>query len=241
MARVLTAIDRSIAEEGIELLMQPIVSLPQRRVKFYDAQPQLRASDSALIGLPQILPVADASGRRVDFDLAVLRHVFTITRRLLARNRDLVVFCRIDLVTARSDERLVSLFHGNQDMAGHVVLTVSQAAARTLGASGFARLGRLMDLGFAFAVNDIVDLRLDGRNLFDVGVRFVKIPAPLMLVEGARAPSEIHPSDLARMMSRNGIQLIVENMDLEKAVPEVLDLDVRFGQGNAFAAPPDPA
>lgn len=237
VARVLQAIDRGIAEEGVELLMQPIVTLPQRRVKFYEATPHLRADKDEMIGLPQILPVADASGRRVAFDLVVVRHVCSVTRRLLARNRDLVVFCRIDLATARSSEALVSLLQSNQDMAGHVVLTLSQASARALGASGFSQLSRLIDLGFAFAVNDVADLRLDGRNLFDMGVRFVKIAASLMLAEGLRAPSEIHPNDLARMMSRNGIQLIVENIDFEKSVPEVLDLDVRFGQGNAFSPP----
>ena len=237
VTRVLQAIDRSIAEEGIELLMQPIVSLPQRRVKFYEATPHLRDSEETMIGLPQILPVADASGRRVAFDLAVLRRVFSVTRRLLARSRDLVVFCRIDLATARDHEALVSLLQGNQDMAGHVVLTLGQSSARALGAAGFARLSRLVDLGFAFAVNEVGDLRLDSRNLFDTGVRFVKIPAGMLLSDGARAPSEIHPNDLARMMSRNGVQLIVENVDLEKTVPEVLDLDVRFGQGNAFSPP----
>lgn len=237
VARVLQAIDRSIAEEGIELLMQPIVSLPQRRVKFYEATPHLRDGADGVIGLPQILPVADASGRRVAFDLAVLRRVFSITRRLLARSRDLVVFCRIDLATARDDEALVSLLQGNQDMGGHLVLTLGQSSARALGAAGFARLSRLVDLGFSFAVNDISDLRLDSRNLFDTGVRFVKIPAAMLLSDGVRAPSEIHPNDLARMMSRNGVQLIVENVDLEKTVPEVLDLDIRFGQGNAFSPP----
>ncbi|MGL4496070.1 MAG: EAL domain-containing protein [Beijerinckiaceae bacterium] len=234
---VLAAIDRSIAEASVDLLMQPIVSLPQRRVKFYEATPQVRAADGQVFGPAQIMPVADASGRRVAFDLAMVKRLFGVTRRLLARSRDLMVFVRVDLATARDSEALVSLMQGNQDMAGHVVLSLSQAGVRAIGPAGFIHLRRLGDLGFAFAVTEVADLRLDGRNLFDSGVRYVKIPASLILADGARAPSEIHPGDLARQLSRNGIQLIVENIDLEKTVPEVLDLDVRFGQGNAFSPP----
>ena len=90
---------------------------------------------------------------------------------------------------------------------------------------------------FCFGLDGVVDLRIDARTLFDHGVRFVKAPASLLLSDSGRAPTEIHPQDLSRLLTRNGIQLIADSIDLEKTVVEALDLDVRFGQGDAFSPP----
>ncbi|HEU0084963.1 MAG TPA: EAL domain-containing protein, partial [Bradyrhizobium sp.] len=49
--------------------------------------------------------------------------------------------------------------------------------------------------------------------------------------------SDIHPSDLSDLLGRFGIDLIAERIEGERAVVDLLDFDVRFGQGFLFAAP----
>ena len=49
--------------------------------------------------------------------------------------------------------------------------------------------------------------------------------------------SDIHPSDLSDLLGRFGIDLIAERIEGERAVVDLLDYDVRFGQGFLFAPP----
>ena len=235
--RVAAAINRAIAEGEFELHLQPIVSLPQRRVKFYEAFPRLRSADGELVPHEHGLTLANASGRRAALDIAALRRVAAATRRLVSRNRDASIFLRISERTCADMDQLASALHGVQDLSNHIVVVLSQQLIRTLGASGMAKLQPILALGFSLGMDDVLDLRLDPRMLFDHGVRYVKASAAVLMADARRAPSEIHPQDLSRLLARNGIQLIAADIDLEKTVIEALDLDVRFGQGAAFSPP----
>ena len=81
------------------------------------------------------------------------------------------------------------------------------------------------------------DLRVEPRELADRGVRFIKVPAALLLDPKQNSTSDIHPSDLSDLLGRFGIDLIAERIEGERAVVDLLDYDVRFGQGFLFAPP----
>jgi cyclic-di-GMP phosphodiesterase TipF (flagellum assembly factor) len=83
----------------------------------------------------------------------------------------------------------------------------------------------------------VTDLRIEPRELADRGVRFIKVPAALLLDQKLPPTSDIHPSDLSDLLGRFGIDLIAERIEGERAVVDLLDYDVRFGQGFLFAPP----
>ena len=80
-------------------------------------------------------------------------------------------------------------------------------------------------------------MRIEPRELADRGVRFIKVPAALLLDPRQSSTSDIHPSDLSDLLGRYGIDLIAERIEGERAVVDLLDYDVRFGQGFLFAPP----
>ena len=63
------------------------------------------------------------------------------------------------------------------------------------------------------------------------------MPAALLLDPRQSSASDIHPSDLSDLLGRFGIDLIAERIEGERAVVDLLDYDVRFGQGFLFAPP----
>jgi len=58
-----------------------------------------------------------------------------------------------------------------------------------------------------------------------------------LLNPGSASQSDIHPGDLADLLARSGIDLIAERIESESMVVDLLDYDVRFGQGFLFSAP----
>ncbi len=79
--------------------------------------------------------------------------------------------------------------------------------------------------------------RGDPRALAERGVRFVKVPVEIMLQRSRGSGSAVHPADLADLLGRQGIDLVVIRIENEGAVVDLLDHDVRYGQGFLFAPP----
>ena len=53
----------------------------------------------------------------------------------------------------------------------------------------------------------------------------------------AAATTDIHPADFSDLLGRFGIDLIAERIESESTVVDLLDYDVRFGQGFLFSPP----
>src|SRR5262249_51756051 len=98
-------------------------------------------------------------------------------------------------------------------------------------------LAALAQLGFRFSMDRVTDLRIDPRELAARGFRFVKVPATLLLARAPATASDIHPADFSDLLGRFGIDLIAENIESEGTVVDLLDFDVRFGQGFLFSPP----
>jgi len=75
-----------------------------------------------------------------------------------------------------------------------------------------------------------------GSELASRGFRFVKLRANLILNRGGVA-ADIHPGDLPDLLARFGIDLIAEKIESEGSVVDLLDYDVKFGQGFLFSPP----
>jgi cyclic-di-GMP phosphodiesterase TipF (flagellum assembly factor) len=78
---------------------------------------------------------------------------------------------------------------------------------------------------------------MEPRELAERSFRFLKVPAKLLLNRAVGAQSDIHPEDLADLLARSGIDLIAERIENESMVLDLLDYDVRFGQGFLFSVP----
>jgi cyclic-di-GMP phosphodiesterase TipF (flagellum assembly factor) len=78
---------------------------------------------------------------------------------------------------------------------------------------------------------------MEPRELAERGFRFVKVPASLLLSRPGTPQGDIHPADFSDLLGRFGIDLIAEKIESEGTVVDLLDYDVRFGQGFLFSPP----
>jgi cyclic-di-GMP phosphodiesterase TipF (flagellum assembly factor) len=121
-------------------------------------------------------------------------------------------------------------------LAPYLVFEFSQFAMRAMGPIEQECLAALAELGFRFSMDHVADLRVEPRELAERGFRFIKVPAALLLSRTA-ATGDIHPADFSDLLGRFGIDLIAERIEGESTVVDLLDYDVRFGQGFLFSPP----
>ncbi len=125
----------------------------------------------------------------------------------------------------------------NRALASAIVFEFAQSTVRAMGPIEQESLAALAQLGFRFSMDHVTDLRVEPRDLAARGFRFVKAPAALLLNRPGATTADIHPADFSDLLGRFGIDLIAEKIESEGVVVDLLDFDVRFGQGFLFSPP----
>ncbi|MDB5618801.1 EAL domain-containing protein [Tardiphaga sp.] len=239
-AQMLATVTGAINANRIDIYLQPMVTLPQRKVRFYEAMTRLRDDKEQVIVADDFIAAAEAAGLMGQIDHTVMLRCMQVLRRLMVRNKDVGVFCNVAGSTLSSTEtfaQCIDFLDANRALASSFVLEFRQDTFRNLGPIESEHLAALAQRGYRFSIDHVTDLRIVPRELADRGVRFIKVPARLLLDPQQNAGSDIHPADLSDLLGRFGIDLIAERIEGERAVIDLLDFDVRFGQGFLFAAP----
>ena len=230
---------RAIEANRVDLYLQPIVTLPQRKVRYYEALARLRDDDGALLTPEDFLDHAEAAGLLPAIDNLMVFRCVQVVRRLSTKNREVGLFCNMSastLANARVFKELSDFLEANRVLAPYLVFEFTQDAVRGLGPIEEECVASLADLGFRFSMDHVTDLRMEPRELAERGFRFVKVPASLLLARAA-PQGDIHPADFSDLLGRFGIDLIAERIESEGTVVDLLDYDVRFGQGFLFSPP----
>ncbi|HEX5516972.1 MAG TPA: EAL domain-containing protein [Pseudolabrys sp.] len=233
-------LSKAATDNRVDLYLQPIVTLPQRKVRYYEAVSRLRTDTGDVIPAVDFVDVAESVGLMPKIDnLAVFRCV-QVVRRLLLKSRDVGLFCNLSAATLNDPvmfQQLLDFMDANRVLAGSLVFEFKQKAYRNFGPIEHECLAALAERGFRFSMDHVTDLHMSPNELADRSFRFLKVPAKLLLNKVVGVHTDIDPEDLADLLARSGIDLIAERIETETTVVDVLDYDVRFGQGFLFSPP----
>jgi cyclic-di-GMP phosphodiesterase TipF (flagellum assembly factor) len=230
----------AIEANRADLYLQPIVTLPQRKVRYYEAFTRLRTEEGTVLEPAEFLGPAEAAGLMPRIDNLLLLRSVQVVRRLQLKNRDIGLFCNLAASTLNDPElfpQILQFMDANRALAPSLVLEFKQRALRAMGPLENESLAALRDIGFRFCIDQVTDLRMEPRDLGERGIRYVKVPASLLLDQATAPSSDIHAADLSDLLGRFGISLIAERIEAETQVVDLLEYDVRFGQGFLFSPP----
>jgi len=236
---IIAAIRRAIEGGGIDLYLQPVVTLPQRKVRYYEALSRLKADNGDLVPAEDFLDYAEAGSLMPGLDHLSVTRCVQVVRRLLLKSRDVGVFCNISSATLTDAgfAKFLEFMEANRAIAPALVFEFTQSAVRAMGPIEHESLAALAERGYRFSIDNLTDLRLDARELNERGFRFVKAPAALLFNRVGLVSTDIHPADFSDLLGRFGIDLIADHIENESTVVDLLDYDVRFGQGILFSPP----
>ncbi len=245
---LLDTVREALADNRVDLYLQPVVSLPQRRTVFYESFSRLRDDSGRVLMPAEYLTVAEPEGLVSAIDNLLLFRCAQIVRRLARQDRKVGIFCNIALGSL-SDEtffpQFLEFLTTNKDMAGSLIFELGQSAFNQRGSTEARNMAKLADLGFRFSLDKVADLNFDFADLSRADVKFVKLGADMLLqqlseVEGRltfKSVRDIQAADFAAQTRRFGVELIVEKVETERQVVDILDLDIGYGQGHLFGEP----
>lgn len=242
-------VKEALEEARVDLHLQPIVSLPQRRVSFYEGLTRLRRADGSLILPGEFLDAARRARLLGMIDTVTLFRCVQIVRRLAERDRRVGVFCNVSAASL-DDQQFFPVFldfiSEHRDLSGAVIFEMRADRFEQRSRQMRENMDKLAGMGFRFSLDHATTLAIDLPRLQDAGVRFVKFDGSALIdqlrdEEGPRPLSalttQIRGEDVSAVFARYGVTLIAEKLEDEASVVEVLEYDIPFGQGHVFGSP----
>ncbi len=233
-AEILDALRGALRADDIQFVLQPVVSLPQRKKLFYECFTRLRSGEGATLVPAQYVPIAEREGLITAIDNMLLFRCIQLVRKIQRSNKDVNFFCNISRHTLGDADffsDFVDFLESNKVLAPHLIFEFPAASLGEWGPVEQEQLKRLSRLGCRFSLDGLTDLDLEPAQLAAAGVAFVKIDETDFLAGGRRA------SAFAAGLAEAGIGLVVAKIETEESLLEVLDHGVTLGQGYLFGEP----
>jgi len=245
---LLETVRSALAENRVDLYLQPIMGLPQRRTVFYESYSRLRDETGRVMMPAEYLAVAEPGGLITAIDNLLLFRCVQIVRRLAKQSRRIGIFCNISMASLADETffpQFLDLLTANRDLAGALIFEIGQQAFDARGSIEARNMGKLADLGFRFSLDKVTDLDIDLQDLARSDVKFLKIGAEKLIDELTemdgrlilRSQPDLAAEDFTALTRRYGVDVIVEKVENERQVIDILELNVSFGQGHLFGEP----
>lgn len=237
---ILDALRDGLRESGVELALQPIVSLPQRKRRYFECFSRIRVADGRVLIPEQYIELAERHGLVTAIDNMLLFRCIQTLRRIRKSNAAVGFFLNIShhtLADRAFFREFINLMAQNAELAPAIVFEFSQ---RTMDSADDALLGdleRLAQLGYRFSLDQVTHFDINPAVLSSRHFRFMKIEAERLIAAARAGALGEDPEDFKRMLDSFAVDLIADHIESEPMLLELLDLNLDFGQGYLFGEP----
>ena len=237
-SQILEVTRQALTNNRDDLYLQPVVQLPDRRVRFYEAFSRLRDDQGNLILPEQCIPVVVRAGPITTIDNLLLFRCVQMIKRAQRDRVSVGFFCNVaveSLVDREFFDQFVEYMELRRDLASTLVFKLSQDEAER--ESVAPALTALHRLGFGFSVDRVTDLSVDLRALAKKGIRYAKVEGERLLGDLTQSGSTFRLPDLAEAMRRSGITLIADRIETDEAAERLERHGIALAQGYLFGEP----
>jgi cyclic-di-GMP phosphodiesterase TipF (flagellum assembly factor) len=240
-SKALERVRNAIEHDRIDLYLQPIVSLPQRRQRFFEAFSRLRNEDGSVLRPGGYLHAAERTNRVGIIDNLILLRAVQAMRNLCANNQNYRIFCNISPATIFDEDffaRFSDTLDADADLSAKFVFEFTNPAVEMMHERVERNLQAIARRGFVFSIDHVRRFDLDWRALREKNFRYAKTTAA-MLVGAYRGDAALRErvETFMKQLRDNDIDLIVEKVESEAQMPDIIELGIDYGQGDLFASP----
>jgi EAL domain-containing protein (putative c-di-GMP-specific phosphodiesterase class I) len=219
------------AIQSLHMVYQPIVSSRERRVFGYEAL--VRSAEPMLVSPSDLLASAEQLTRVRDLGRAIRRRV---AEDSVNAPPDSVLFVNLH-VTELEDESLYSPNSPLTKIASRVVLEITERASLDEIKDVPGRIGRLRELGFRLAVDDLGAAYSGLSTLARVEPEIVKLDMFLARGLAKNSASQAVVRSMVHLCRDLGMAFVCEGVETEHDRNALVELGCDLFQGFFFARP----
>jgi cyclic-di-GMP phosphodiesterase TipF (flagellum assembly factor) len=237
---MLNLLNDAIEGGRVDLYLQPTVTVPERKLRYYEGYTRLRAASDEIVMPRDYLPVAERERLMPIVDNVLLVKSVQFLRRLRAESRVKGVFCNISVQSLLDPDffpELVEFMEENSSLSESLIFEVSQPTILGLTRGELSFFDTLGALGYGFSLDHVGDLDIDFAGLRDRSFRFVKIDAKTFLHDMKEKGAALPASDMKSYLEGFDLKLIIEKVEDEADVGVLIDYGVELAEGYLFGEP----
>ncbi|MEI6984967.1 MAG: EAL domain-containing protein [Rhodospirillaceae bacterium] len=235
-AEIAATLRRALAENRVEVYLQPIVRLSHRKHCGYELLSRIRMPDGSLLEPDFFHKVAESEALLPEMDVLLLNRVGQMIRETDRHGHAINFFCNISPSTLTDRSFMADFLGAGGDPHGLRAKLVFEMTQRDLEAEMGTSMGVVAELalvGFRFSIDNVDNLDIDPAVLVRSEVRFIKLNAGFLSVPERR----LEIVELLRRIGGQPIEVIAERIECESQVAEALELGIEVGQGILFGEP----
>ncbi len=236
---ILDIVRDALRQNRVDLYLQPIVSLPQRKNRYFECFSAVRAADGAVVTPDRYIEIAKRAGLIKAIDNMLLFRCVQLIRKIQKHDYTTAFFCNVSPNTHSDREffhEFMSYLESCDDLAPSIIFEFAQADVVARPDDAIEDVRRLGRIGYRFGMDHVTDLDFDVEDFAARGFRFVKIAADVLL-DRAKGDGDGDLRALKQAFDRAGVDLIVEKIETEQTLVELLDYNIDYGQGYLFGEP----
>ncbi len=232
-------VHHAVRKDAIDLFMQPVVSLPQRKPRMHEVYARIRAGAGAYIPAERFLGMAQKERLLPAIDNLLLLRCLKALRDQGGESGTPYI---INVSGATLNDRgfmneLVAFLSQNHKMANRLILELPQKDLTEQGEVIGPVIGGLAKLGCRFSMDRVRNRTIDINFLKGSHIRFIKLDAGWILKESQSQAGFSRVARLKKQLDAAGIDLIAERIESETTLRELLDFSIDYGQGYLFGKP----
>ncbi|SDD82351.1 EAL domain-containing protein [Kordiimonas lacus] len=235
--QLLSVIRSSLAENRVDLYLQPIVTLPSRRSVHYECFSRVRDEEGRIILPRQYMRVAENKGLIGTIDNLLLFRLIQLVRRLGKRRPKVRFFINMSRHSMEDEEffpQFIDFMSANSEFRDRLVFEISQEDYYLLPGEVKERLLALGRKGFGFSMDLVKDFNKDFTYLGENKFQFIKSDLKDLMIAH---PEEGDVEAIKSFLRRNGMQLVASRVESEDDVLMALESKVEYAQGYLFGEP----
>ncbi len=230
----------AIATGKLDVFLEPIVGLADRKARHFDVSLRLRNGDGGSFGPEDYIPMARNAGLLPQADATRAARAAMVARHMDERGSGGCLFSSItaeSLTSPRFLEEFAEACRQSPKLRERLVFSIAHSELQGLSTAQWSTIRKLATSGFRFAIEDVTSLDLDLPDLKAAGFTFMRINAQSMLDGLASLEGVLPLSELCQRISAIGLTLIAVGLGGEDQLEGVLAAGVPLGQGQLFGVP----
>ncbi|MEB3702930.1 EAL domain-containing protein [Candidatus Bealeia paramacronuclearis] len=237
---VLARLRKALKSDQVELLLQPVVSLPQRKPRFFECYSRIKALDGGVNLSPEhYIDIAEKAGLMPTIDNAILFRSIQIIRKVQKKQFSMGFFVNIS-ERSISDrffmESLIEFIDAERTILKGLYFELTNEAYSLLRSTENKLHGKLVQRGARFSLDQPNTLDLNIKELQEQGFSYVKVNQKL-LIETMESQGPEFLKTLKKNLDKFNIDLIATKIEKEDELKKILDIHVDYGQGFLFGLP----
>jgi len=236
-------VKNAVENERIDIFVQPIVRLPQRKAVAYEVYARIRAKAGLYVPAGRYMELARRQNFAGAIDNLLLIRTLEMLKEQAKSGLDTQFFVNIEPASLKNGKfmrGLLSFLANNRTMAKKLVFEMPYKDFKTLPTPILQIMDALAMLGSTFSLDHVQDTDIDMRALLKHHVRYLKMKGDWMLTHTKSDLDFTHLWRMKQKLEANGIRVIADRIESDATLLELFDFDPHYGQGFLFGKPDMP-